>query len=41
MVKVAVELLLERIDNPKKQATHHRFSSEIMVRGSTAHTPFD
>lgn len=41
MVKIAVQLLLERIDNPKKQATHHRFSSEVMVRGSTAHTPFD
>jgi len=41
MVKIAVQLLLERIDNPKKQATHHRFSAELMVRGSTAHTPFD
>lgn len=41
MVKIAVQLLLERIDNPKKQVTHHRFSSEIMVRGSTAHTPFN
>ncbi len=40
MVKVAVQLLLERIDNPKKQATHQRFSSEVMVRGSTANTPF-
>jgi LacI family transcriptional regulator len=41
MVTVAVQLLLERIDNPKKQATHQRFSAEMMVRGSTANTPFN
>lgn len=41
MVGVAVQLLLDRIDNPGKQTTHQRFSSEIMVRGSTAHTPLD
>lgn len=40
MVKVGVQLLLERIDNPKKQSTHQRFCSDIMVRGSTAREPF-
>jgi LacI family transcriptional regulator len=40
MVKVGVQLLLERIDNPKKSATHQRFTSELMVRGSTDYTPF-
>lgn len=40
MVKVGVQLLLERIDNPKKPSTHQRFKSELVVRGSTDHAPF-
>lgn len=40
MVKVGVQLLLERIDNPRKPSTHQRFTSEIVVRGSTDHVPF-
>lgn len=40
MVNVAVELLLDRIDNPAKPFTHHRFHSELVVRGSTGRVPF-
>ncbi len=40
MAKVAVQLLLERLDNPNKPSTHHRFTSELVVRGSTGHVPF-
>lgn len=40
MVKVGVQLLLERLDNPGKPATHQRFTSELVVRGSTDHMPF-
>lgn len=40
MAKVGVQLLLERLDNPGKPSTHHRFTSEIVIRGSTGHVPF-
>jgi LacI family transcriptional regulator len=40
MVKIAVQLLLERLDNPNKPSTHHRFTSELVIRGSTGHVPF-
>lgn len=40
MAKVAVELLLGRLDKSNKPATHHRFTSELVVRGSTGHVPF-
>jgi LacI family transcriptional regulator len=40
MAKVAVELLLGRLDKSTKPATHHRFTSELVVRGSTGHVPF-
>jgi LacI family transcriptional regulator, galactose operon repressor len=40
MVRVGVDFLLERIDNPKRQPTHQRFAAELVVRGSTGHVPF-
>ena len=40
MVRVGVQLLLERIDHPDNPATHQRFRSEVVVRGSTAGTAF-
>jgi len=40
MAKVSVQLLLDRLDNPDKPSTHHRFTGALIVRGSTGHVPF-
>ena len=40
MAGTAVDLLLDRIAHPQRPATHQRFRSEVVVRGSTAGTSF-
>ncbi len=39
MVRMGVQLLQERIDSPKRASTHHRFTSELVVRDSTGRVP--
>ena len=39
MARAAVHLLLERIEDRSAPARKQRFPSELLVRGSTAHTP--
>lgn len=39
MVDTALHMLLARIDDPNKEPEFRRFSSELVVRGSTAHIP--
>jgi LacI family transcriptional regulator len=37
MIEAAVDLLLSRVADSTRPATHLRFSSELVIRGSTAH----
>ncbi len=39
MIRATVDLLIERINDAERPITHRRFTSEIVVRGSTAHQP--
>lgn len=39
MVRLAVQILIERIADPAKPTGYHRFPTELVIRGSTAHTP--
>lgn len=39
MVEMALHMLLARIERPDKEPEFHRFPSELVVRGSTAHHP--
>jgi LacI family transcriptional regulator len=39
MARAAVRLLIERIDNPRLPPRRTEFPTELVVRGSTAHTP--
>lgn len=39
MVETALQMLLARIEDPNKEPTFRRFSSELVVRGSTSHHP--
>jgi len=40
MVSLAVDLLLERINDPSLPFRHYKFPGSLSIRGSTAHAPF-
>lgn len=39
MSRLAVELLLRRVADPSTPTRHHRYPGQVVIRGSTDHTP--